>query len=46
MINIAVDVMGGDNAPLTNLHGAFDFRSHYDHGVKLFLIGDKNQIND
>ena len=46
MINIAVDVMGGDNAPLSNLHGAFDFLSNYDHGVKLFLIGDKNQIND
>ena len=46
MINIALDVMGGDNAPLSNLHGALDYLLNNNNNVKLFLIGDKSQINN
>ena len=45
MINIALDIMGGDNAPLSNIDGAVKFLdSHKD--VKLYFVGDKSQIND
>ena len=40
MIQIALDIMGGDNAPHSNIDGAVKFLdSHKD--VKLYFVGDE-----
>ena len=45
MIKIALDVMGGDNAPVSTINGAIDFLHHNDDGsVKLYLVGPKKNI--
>jgi len=43
MIQIALDIMGGDNAPYSNLDGAIQFLNDY-KDVKLCLVGDKSII--
>lgn len=43
MIQIALDIMGGDNAPYSNLDGAIQFLNDY-KDVKLYLVGDKSVI--
>ena len=43
MIQIALDIMGGDNAPYSNIDGAIQFLNDY-KDVKLYLIGDKHLI--
>ncbi len=45
MIKIAVDAMGGDNAPLETVKGAVKFVNEY-KDTKLFLFGDENRINE
>ena len=42
MIKIALDIMGGDNAPHSNIDGAIDFLNENNSSVKLYLVGDKN----
>ena len=43
MIQIALDIMGGDNAPHSNIDGAVKFLdSHKD--VKLYFVGDESVI--
>ena len=45
MIKIALDVMGGDNAPVSTINGAIDFLNHNNDGsVKLYLVGSKKDI--
>lgn len=43
MVNVAVDAMGGDNAPGEILKGAVD-AANADERVKLFLVGRKDVI--
>ena len=43
MIRIALDVMGGDNAPVANLEGALDALSRSEH-ITVLLVGDKELI--
>ena len=43
MIQIALDIMGGDNAPYSNIDGAIQFLNDY-KDVKLYLVGDKSVI--
>ena len=43
MIQIALDIMGGDNAPYSNIDGAIQFLNDY-KDVKLYLVGDKHLI--
>ena len=43
MIQIALDIMGGDNAPYSNIDGAIQFLNDY-KDVKLYLVGDKHII--
>ena len=43
MIQIALDIMGGDNAPYSNLDGAIQFLNDF-KDVKLCLVGDKSII--
>ena len=43
MIRIALDVMGGDNAPGANLEGALDALSRSEH-ISVLLVGDKELI--
>lgn len=40
-MNIAIDAMGGDNAPLVNIEGAKLALQEYDYINKLFLVGDE-----
>ena len=45
MIKIALDMMGGDNAPSSNIVGAIDFlNSNDEEDVKLYLVGSKEKI--
>ena len=44
MIKIALDVMGGDNAPLSNLVGACDFLENQSNDVKIIFVGDESII--
>ena len=44
MIKIALDIMGGDNAPYSNIDGAIDFLNENHSSVKLYLVGDKKLI--
>ena len=43
MIQIALDIMGGDNAPFSNIDGAIQFLNDY-KDVRLYLVGDKSLI--
>ena len=43
-MNIALDMMGGDFAPLEAVKGAAEFLSSSEAGVHLTLIGDEEQI--
>ncbi len=44
-MKIALDVLGGDNAPLSNIKGAFAYLDHCgDSAAELLLLGDKPQI--
>ena len=45
MIKIALDMMGGDNAPLSNIYGAIDFLNQATNKVKIYMVGDENQIS-
>ena len=44
-MNIALDMMGGDFAPMEAVKGAAAFMSNCDAGIHLSLIGDEAQIN-
>jgi glycerol-3-phosphate acyltransferase PlsX len=50
MIKIALDIMGGDKAPLSNIFGAIDFLKSYKKPIKIYFVGDakiiKKAIND
>ena len=44
-MKIALDVLGGDNAPFSNIEGAFAYLDECDQSaVDLILVGDKKQI--
>jgi phosphate acyltransferase len=43
-MNIGIDMMGGDFAPLEAVKGIQHYLSANDHSATLFLIGDKEQI--
>ena len=45
MIKIALDMMGGDNAPSSNIYGAIDFLNQVPNKVKIYMVGDENQIS-
>lgn len=45
-IPIAVDIMGGDNAPATIMAGVGEALDHYGEAYYLYLVGDEVQIND
>lgn len=45
MVNIALDAMGGDNAPLEVVKGAIDALTIEDN-VKIYLCGDEKAIKD
>jgi len=44
MIKIALDIMGGDNAPLSNINGAIDFLNKNQESVKIYMVGDEKKI--
>ncbi|HET7115972.1 MAG TPA: phosphate--acyl-ACP acyltransferase, partial [Hanamia sp.] len=44
-MNIALDMMGGDFAPLEAIKGVQIFLSENKDEVKLTLIGDENKLN-
>ena len=44
MIKIALDIMGGDNAPQSNINGAIDFLKKNQGSVKIYMIGNENYI--
>ena len=44
MIKIALDVMGGDNAPVSTINGAITFLNNNDDSVKIYLVGPKEVI--
>ena len=44
MIKIALDMMGGDNAPSSNIVGANEFLNQNDGSVQLYLVGKKDII--
>ena len=43
-MKIALDVLGGDNAPMSNIKGAINYLKNNDN--ELFLVGDKDVINN
>ncbi|SVD17010.1 uncharacterized protein METZ01_LOCUS369864, partial [marine metagenome] len=44
-MKIALDVFGGDNAPLSNIKGAFAYLEDCkDSDAELILVGDEEQI--
>ena len=44
-MKIALDVFGGDNAPLSNIKGAFAYLENCnDSAAELILVGDEGQI--
>ena len=43
MVNVAVDIMGGDNAPAEPVKGAIEAVTSQD-GIKVFLCGNKDVI--
>ena len=45
-MKISIDVMGGDNAPLSNIRGAVDFLSkHSNSNVEIIFVGDESRIS-
>ena len=44
MIKIALDMMGGDNAPSSNIGGVFEFLSENKNSTKIYLVGKSNDI--
>ena len=44
MIKIALDMMGGDNAPSSNIGGVFEFLSNNKNSTKIYLVGKSNDI--
>lgn len=45
LCNVAVDAMGGDNAPVELVKGAVDAVNTKDC-IKIFLVGDEKKVND
>ncbi len=45
-MNIALDMMGGDFAPLEAVKGAAEFLNENDGDIQLTLIGDEEKINE
>ena len=45
-MNIALDMMGGDFAPLEAVKGAAEFLHTAGNDIELTLIGDEAQINE
>jgi phosphate acyltransferase len=43
-MNIALDMMGGDLAPLEAIKGIQQYLNEHAHTAHLFLVGDENQI--
>ena len=44
-MKIALDALGGDNAPISNIEGAFSYLDHFGQSAAdLILVGDKNKI--
>ena len=44
-MKIALDIFGGDFAPMANIEGAIAYLKEYgDHASDLILVGDKNMI--
>ena len=44
MIKIALDMMGGDNAPSSNVGGVIDFLTEDKNSIKLYLVGSEEKI--
>ncbi|MBO5987466.1 MAG: phosphate acyltransferase PlsX [Lachnospiraceae bacterium] len=44
MVNVAVDAMGGDNAPLEIVKGAIE-AANEDKRIKVFLVGRQDDVN-
>ena len=45
MIKIALDMMGGDNAPSSNIGGVVEFLSESDNSTKIYLVGKSDSIS-
>ena len=45
LVNVAVDVMGGDNAPVEPVKGAIDAINESSK-IKVFLVGKKDVIKE
>ncbi len=43
-MNIGIDMMGGDFAPLEIVKGLQTFLSHSNSKVKIFCIGNENEV--
>ncbi len=44
-MRIAIDVMGGDNAPLSNIEGAFQYlKENSKHPAEIIFVGIENEI--
>ena len=44
MIKIALDMMGGDNAPSCNIGGVIDYLDENNNSAKIYLVGKSNDI--
>ena len=44
MIKIALDMMGGDNAPSSNIGGVVEFLAENNNSTKIYLVGKSNDI--
>ena len=44
MIKIALDMMGGDNAPSCNIGGVVDYLDENNNSAKIYLVGKSNDI--
>jgi glycerol-3-phosphate acyltransferase PlsX len=44
MVTIAVDAMGGDKAPIPEVHGAVDAARQYGH--RILLVGDRQTVQE
>jgi len=45
-MNIGLDIMGGDYAPIETVKGVSQFLSEQTHSAHLTLIGDEQQIKE
>ena len=43
-MKVALDAMGGDNAPAVNIRGAIDALRYYPRLEHLFLVGDEQML--